>query len=38
MMTVSQQSNQIIFAHLIGGEEWMETDDTKNERVKKKKS
>lgn len=33
---VSQQSKQIIFAHLVGAEEWMETENTKNERVKKK--
>lgn len=33
---VSQQSKQIIFAHLIGAEEWMETENTENEQLKKK--
>lgn len=33
---VSQQSKQIVFAHLVGAEERTETENTKNERLKKK--
>lgn len=33
---VSQQSKPIIFAHLVGAEEWMVTQNTKNEQLKKK--
>lgn len=33
---VSQWSKQIIFAHLVGAEVWMETENTKYEQLKKK--